>query len=240
MRIQGLLFDKDGTLFDFARTWGVWFDRVISELAAGDSALERRLAQSCGYDYEKQQFVAGSLIVIATSEEVNAALAECLPETTVEQVDAVARRQVASLPYVPVCDLRKLLLELRAQGYVIGLATNDYHDGALKQLQDAGIGDLFEFVCGSDSGYGGKPGAGMVHAFCETTGMDFSAVAVIGDSVHDLEAGSAAGAGSRIGVLTGPASREDLDPVADVVLESIAQLTAPAIQKHLRCNIYNM
>ncbi len=234
MRIRGLLFDKDGTLFDFEQTWGVWFDRVISELAAGDPLMEHRLARSCGYDIEKQQFVAGSLIVIATSEQVNAALAECLPQTTVEQVDAVARRYVATLPYVPVCDLRQLILDLRAMGYVIGLATNDYQDGAQKQLQDAGISDLFEFVCGSDSGYGGKPGAGMIQAFCAETGLDCSAVAVVGDSIHDLEAGNAAGAGCRIGVLTGPARQKDLAPFADVVLDSIAQLTAPDIQSLLR------
>lgn len=234
MEIRGILFDKDGTLFDFDRTWGRWFDCVISELAEGDIVLKNNLARSCGYDLLKQEFVAGSLIVIGTSDEVNAALAMCLPTKTIAQVDAIARQYLAKLPYAPVCDLRQLMIELRALNYVVGLATNDYLEGAKKQVQDAGISDLFDFICGSDSGYGGKPGAGMIDAFCDQTGVDCAKVAVVGDSVHDLVAGAAAGVGMRIGVLTGPARRDELSLCADVVLDDISQLMEPDIQCLLR------
>ncbi len=230
MVIKGILFDKDGTLFDFERTWGTWLERVISELAAGDPALKHRLAHSCGYDLAKQRFVAGSLIVIATSEEVNAALADCLPDFTIERVDAVARHHLAALPCVPVCNLRQLLQDLREMGYVLGVATNDYLEGANKQLTDAGISDLFAFVCGSDSGFGGKPGVGMIQAFCAETGLKCAEVAVVGDSIHDLESGIAAQVGKRIGVLTGPAKQNELAPFADLVLEDISLLIMTDVQ----------
>ncbi|MBU1835047.1 MAG: HAD hydrolase-like protein, partial [Alphaproteobacteria bacterium] len=60
-------------------------------------------------------------------------------------------------------------------------------------------------------------------AFCNATGLDPAHCAMIGDSTHDLEAGQAAGM-VCIGVLTGPASFDDLTPQADVVLNSIADL----------------
>ena len=44
-RADGILFDKDGTLFDFHATWSVWAHGVIHELATGDPAVMDRLAQ---------------------------------------------------------------------------------------------------------------------------------------------------------------------------------------------------
>ena len=36
MRFDGLLFDKDGTLFDFQATWSGWFLNVLAQLSQGD------------------------------------------------------------------------------------------------------------------------------------------------------------------------------------------------------------
>ena len=46
---------------------------------------------------------------------------------------------------------------------------------------------------------------------------------MIGDSLHDLHAARSAGM-VAVGVLTGLASRADLAPAADIVLDSIADL----------------
>jgi phosphoglycolate phosphatase len=47
---------------------------------------------------------------------------------------------------------------------------------------------------------------------------------MVGDNLHDLEMARAAGAGLRIGVLTGTGTREELAPHADLCLASIAEL----------------
>ena len=60
-------------------------------------------------------------------------------------------------------------------------------------------------------------------AFLRWSGLDPEAVAMIGDSLHDLEAGHAAGM-VTVGVLTGPATRAELAPVADVILDDIGAL----------------
>jgi phosphoglycolate phosphatase len=48
---------------------------------------------------------------------------------------------------------------------------------------------------------------------------------MVGDSLHDLRAGRAAGM-TVVGVLTGVARRQELEPEADVVLDDITQLPA--------------
>ena len=65
----------------------------------------------------------------------------------------------------------------------------------------------------------------MVLAFAARIGVPPGEVALVGDSRHDLHAAKAAGA-VAIAVLTGPATREELEPLADHVVDSIADLPA--------------
>ena len=51
-----------------------------------------------------------------------------------------------------------------------------------------------------------------------------SAIAVVGDSPADLAMGRAAGAGLLVGVLSGVGTAADLEPLADLMLPSVAGL----------------
>ena len=48
MQIAGLLFDKDGTLFDFRQTWDGWAGRIVAELAGNDPGLMQAVAGAVG------------------------------------------------------------------------------------------------------------------------------------------------------------------------------------------------
>ena len=87
-----------------------------------------------------------------------------------------------------------------------------------------GVIDLLEFVAGYNSDHGSKPGPGMVLGFCAHLACAPAEVAVVGDNSHDMDMARAAGAGLRIGVLTGTSSREELATHADHVIDSIADL----------------
>ena len=90
-------------------------------------------------------------------------------------------------------------------------------------LGEADVLDLFDFISGYDSGFGGKPEPGQLLGFCTTTGLEPEDCIMVGDSTHDLNAGNAAGM-RTVGVLTGPAQAYELQPYADVILNSIAEL----------------
>jgi phosphoglycolate phosphatase len=64
----------------------------------------------------------------------------------------------------------------------------------------------------------------MVEAFGRSLDLPAAAIAVVGDSLHDLDMARAAGAGLTIGVLTGASPLEILAPHADHVIASIAEL----------------
>lgn len=223
-KIKGLLFDKDGTLFDFKEVWGVWAERVLLALAPADLSVRSQLANVAGYDIETKMFTPGSLIVNASADETIEAWTTCLPGMTSAQIEEVGLQQLENLPVAPVTDLQGLLGRLKTDGLSLGVATNDYEAVAHTQLKQAAVGDFFDFVCGFDSGFGSKPEAGMINAYCQSAGLAAAEVAMIGDSTHDLLAGKAAGVGLRVGVLTGPARRSDIEDHADIVLSDISFL----------------
>ncbi|MBC7739395.1 MAG: HAD family hydrolase, partial [Candidatus Saccharibacteria bacterium] len=109
------------------------------------------------------------------------------------------------------------------RGLRLGLASNDTEMPARIHLQKAGVLDLFDYVVGCDSGFGGKPAPGQLNEFLRRFGLTPSRVAMVGDSQHDLDAGRAAGM-HVLAVLTGIATAAELAPHADAVLTDIAEI----------------
>lgn len=228
--IRGILFDKDGTLFDFNATWRGFVREALELFAPGDSDLQARMGAAAGYDLRTGAFLPGSPIVAGSTAEVAALWAPLAPGWSAGAIEdranalAAATARDALAPAVE--DLPALLDLLRGMGCALGVATHDSERAARVQLSAVGALDRFDFVAGYDSGHGLKPGPGMVRAFCEATERHPAEVAMIGDSVHDLGAAKAARAALGIAVLTGPARAEELAPHADHVLTSIAELPA--------------
>jgi phosphoglycolate phosphatase len=104
------------------------------------------------------------------------------------------------------------------------VATNDSTGGAEKTLLALGIAQMFDAAYGYDAVANPKPAPDTVIAFCDLTGLKPSEIAMVGDNRHDLEMAKAGGAGLAIGVLSGTGTRESLQPLADVVLDSVVDL----------------
>jgi phosphoglycolate phosphatase len=222
--VRGIVFDKDGTLFDFQTTWAAVTGRMLAVLAGGDVGLEARLADAAGYDLGARKLLPGSVIVAATVVESADVLISAMPRGTDRGrvIDIMLRLaetapQVEAVPLVPFFD------GLRARGLALGVATNDGEAPARVHLDRAGVLGHVNFLAGYDSGHGAKPAPGQLRAFCAATGLPPEAVLMVGDSLHDLTAGRAAGM-RTVGVLTGLASAADLAGEATVVLDHIGHL----------------
>ncbi len=221
--IRGLIFDKDGTLYDFNGTWGAWSAGLIDDLAQGDAERRTTLAEVLGYDLAREAFLPGSIVIAHTSREVADVVLPYVPPQPVDDLVTKLNALAASVTQVAVTDLRALLSDIRARGVRTAVVTNDGEAPARAHLGRSGIETLFDFVAGYDSGYGSKPAPGPLLAAARAMELPPGDCAMIGDSTHDLIAGRAAGM-TTVGVLTGPATEADLRPHADVVLPSIAAL----------------
>ncbi|MDA5094119.1 HAD family hydrolase [Aliiroseovarius sp. KMU-50] len=222
MTVKALLFDKDGTLFHFEATWESWAKSVLDRLTQGDTDRACAVGADIGFDYQEGRFARDSVVIAATSEEVVNALGQHFDQTAYE-LEAILNEEAANAPQAQAANLQEVLGALRADGLGLGVATNDAEMPARAHLEGAGITDLFDFIAGYDSGYGGKPAPGQCLAFAQKLDLETSQIAMVGDSLHDLHAGRAAGM-KTVGVLTGLATEEELAPFADVVLPDIGHL----------------
>jgi phosphoglycolate phosphatase len=226
--LRGILFDKDGTILDYWKTW-IPINRAVATMAAnGDQTLADALLRHGGHDPMTDQVTPGSVLAAASMDGIIAAFAAYLgpraPKTLAQETSRLFREGGAANS-VMIDGAAEALRSLKARGFRLGVATNDSIDGLHASLgKHAGLLDLFEFHCGCDSGHGSKPEPGMGRAFCDALGLDPRATAIVGDSTHDLEMGVRAGYGVRVAVLSGTGRKEDLAPYADVVVTSVAEL----------------
>lgn len=221
--VGAILFDKDGTLFDFGGTWNAFGAAVIAELSGGDAALAQAMGQAARYDLATSAFLPDSPIIAGTNREAAELLASALPDADVDAVELRLIHHAARAPLVEAAPLADLLVELGARGLALGVMTNDAEEAAHAHLDAVGIRAAFDFVAGFDSGYGAKPDPDPLLAFCRHVGHDPARSVMVGDSTHDLIAGRAAGM-QTVGVLTGMAGADVLAPHADVVLPDIGHL----------------
>ena len=224
--IKGVLFDKDGTLIDFQRTWGPAIHVVIHALAKGDAAKLSAQAECLHFDIAERRFRSTSPIIGGATAHYGMAWAAALgrsdfPALRAEIDELAAAACIDSL--TPVGEPALVMAELRALGLKLGLATNDAEASARRHLAQLKLESWMDFVAGYDSGHGAKPAPGMVLAFAREIGAEPRDIALVGDTLHDLDCARAAGA-VAIAVLSGVATREDLAPHADFVIDDIGGL----------------
>lgn len=225
--IKGILFDKDGTLVDFNATWFGVADFMALDAAEGDRWKADKLLAVAGFDFTAKRFKPDSIFASGTNLDVVELWFPRL--SSEEQLGAVARfneitSAQGSAMAVPLPGALETLATLHRKSYRLGVATNDSTSGCERTLLTLGIAQLFEAAYGYDAVANPKPAPDTILAFSDLTGLRPAEIAMVGDNRHDLEMARAGGCGLAVGVLSGTGTRRSLAPIADVVLDSVADL----------------
>jgi phosphonatase-like hydrolase len=148
-------------------------------------------------------------------EAVRALLADPGPDE-VDRVHEDFRRRLADAyrthPPAPFPGVPETLAALREQGVKVALTTGFDRGITQPLLETVGWSDgvLDAVVCADEVPHG-RPAPYMIFRAMERTGVaDVARVLVAGDTVLDLQAGTNAGAGAVVGVLTGGVPAEAL------------------------------
>jgi phosphoglycolate phosphatase len=232
--IDLLIFDKDGTLIEFHLMWGGWVEELARRLE-GATGLHLRdgLYPLLGVEQASGLVLAHGLLAATPMRRIREVVEAFVAEAGAgpgAAGDAVTQAWHAPDPVAlarPVADLRALLARLRRRVPTFAVATSDDRDPTERTLAALGIADEFAALSCADDGRPNKPAPDPVIYLCSTLGVEPARTAVVGDAPPDLRMARAAGAGRAIGVLSGVGDRATLEPLADVVLGSIADL-APA------------
>ena len=105
----------------------------------------------------------------------------------------------------------EMLATLAARGHPMAIVTSKTTTLAARGLERMGIDKFFATVIGMDSSTRHKPDPEPVLIALERLGYGPSEAWFVGDSVHDMESGNAAGV-ATIGALWGPFDADDLAP----------------------------
>ena len=230
-------FDKDGTLIDFHHLWSRKARLAVEAVArevAGGAALEHELYRSIGYDQPTGRALSDGPLSISTMPKLHTICATVLYQHGLDwhESEAVARRAfAAALGAIPTADLVKplgqvapLFRRLTEAGTLVAVITSDDRDATEATMSLLGL-DIYvsALVCGNDP-FPSKPAPDCLLHLSEQFRVLPGRMAMVGDTVGDLATATAAGAGCRIGVLSGTGRRDDLAPHADALIASIDEI----------------
>jgi phosphoglycolate phosphatase len=202
--IKGILFDKDGTLIDFDRTWFEVADLMALKAANGSRSRADHLLIEAGYDFGTRRFKADSVFAAGTNADVIAlwypGQSPAERQATVEDYDRFVGENASAKPY-GLPGVKDAITKLHGLGYRMGVATNDSTRGAERTLAALGMSQLFDAAYGYDAVANPKPAPDTVRAFCDLTGYKPSEVAMVGDNRHDMDMARSAGVLARPRIL---------------------------------------
>lgn len=227
MAIKAILFDKDGTLIDFEKTWLAIGERMAMKAADGDPERAERLLERGGLDRVNRCFKPDSVFAAGTNAEIVALWypdhSPAERQILIREFDSFTAEEGAAQA-VALPGVTDTIALLHKRGLSLGVATNDSTAGAEKTLLSLGIAQMFAAAYGYDAVANPKPAPDALHAFADLCGVRPDEVAMVGDNRHDLEMAKAGGAGLAVGVLSGTGTRASLGSLADVLLASVVDL----------------
>ncbi len=226
-KIKGILFDKDGVLVDFDKTWVSVLLALARQLANSDRHLEKILLRSAGYDSDKNEFLPGSVWGAGNTNDLVAIWKTHLSDHSQSQLTQHIDTNCLNVEPVALFDLNRLqnlFSWCRQQNMQLGIATNDVQLSAVNTMKQFGLHNDLSIIIGYDSVDNPKPAADPVLLFCEHCEVQSQEVLVVGDNVHDLQMANAGNVALKVGVLSGNSKYQDLKPYADVILENVLEL----------------
>ena len=222
-QIRGIIFDKDGTLFDFQSTWSPWMVNLLQVLCGDNKECIRQKGSLLGFDFDNRSFLPESLFIAGTPDQFFDQLQNQFLEWPENDLKKVVAETTEATEQIEVVPLGPVLAQLRKDEYVLGLATNDDEKDAKRHLGEKDLLKYFDFLAGFNSGYRSKPDPEMLLAFCHKTQLLPNETAMVGDSTSDLLAGKRVGM-FTVGVLSGVAKSEALTPHANLIIKDIGDL----------------
>jgi pyrophosphatase PpaX len=192
--VRALLFDLDGTLIDSirlildsyhhtVRTHGLPPRSDEEWLAGIGTPLRVVLGELARHPDQMER-------MIATYRDYN-----------------LAHHDAQVIPYVGAPEL---IRRVKRMGYLTGLVTSKNRPGAIRGLTLAGIAEHFDVLVCADDVENPKPHPEPVLKALAQLGTGPDTALFIGDSVHDMRCGRAAGVRTAA-VLWGPFGRGDLE-----------------------------
>ena len=133
MKIRGIIFDKDGTLFDIQRSWSEWANVFVTEFSKKHDIEREKLADAIHFDLASSKFLRDSIFVHGSVDEVVDTIFRLFPRIPKNNIHSGLFENSGDTKQVPLTDLHKLFTSLNT--ITFGLVTNDSEHNAINHLK---------------------------------------------------------------------------------------------------------
>jgi phosphoglycolate phosphatase len=236
--LKAILFDKDGTIFDYSRVWfnvlKTSVDIVFEQYGLGNKQHTKDLIiRLMGLDEQGHTLSDG---VIFSHNKLNivknglrfAIHAHLSPIKVIQLSNAIVKQNDKHISqHLLKLDFSKqqqLFKALKDRGYIVGIVTVDRKASLDIFLKDMGLEQYIDFTTTRDDHLPNKPNTKSFEHFCEKFNLSPTEVAFVGDTITDMKYATKAKAGLKIGVGWGGYSIKELQPVADVTYETLFEI----------------
>ncbi|HLR51631.1 MAG TPA: HAD family phosphatase [Candidatus Avamphibacillus sp.] len=232
--IDGILFDKDGTIIDFM-LWIHWAEEFIELIGDQvDFSFDKdMLSQFLGYSHDSSWDPKGPL-AISSEQDILTILSlglyqQSIPWNQAYQIvnDAhqILEETFRFKQYIkPVNGLIHLLNQAKDHAIKMAVVTSDNYDKARKHLDALGIREYFSAIVGHDLVQRGKPYPEMVYLACEKMGVHPGKTIIFGDSNGDMTLGKNSGVLAGIGIIPSPTSQNEHLKNADHIISDYCNI----------------
>jgi HAD superfamily hydrolase (TIGR01509 family) len=232
-----VIFDKDGTLIELYHYWSQMVAlraRLICEALGLDAEHEAGLRWALGVDekagrlrpegpvgLKKREIVIQAAVDYLAGAGRSDASAVCA--AAFERADEESSRDPGRFVR-PTPGAAALVDALHADGCRIAIATVDLSRRAKLAVDFLGFGGKIDLLVGADQVARPKPAPDMLDFILKTLDIKPSRAVMVGDALTDIQMGLNAGLKASIGVLTGFATRDQLQSVTPFVAADLSKI----------------
>ena len=233
MKIDAIIFDKDGTLIDFDAFW-VSVSRAAIDEVTGIFGMDKGLNSVILAAFGIRDGITDpdGVLCKGTYEQMGEIVYNIFSsngckadrEEVINSVTEAYNKNSSKGEVKPTCErLRSTLTELKARGKRLAVVTTDNEVITKKCLDALEITELFDTIYTDDGKTPTKPDPFCALDFCRRTGISKDGLLMVGDTLTDIRFARNAGI-SVIGLARNEKGRALLLPEADAVISEISGL----------------
>jgi phosphoglycolate phosphatase len=234
MRVDGIIFDKDGTLMSFDAFWVSLSVKALEDVL-GELGMDHGLLPEILTAFGVRDGVTdiNGVLCKGTYAEMGEIVFDILAAhgctalqgEVVKAVEDAYSRNAAAGDVKPTCpNLAETLAGLKEQGLRLAVVTTDNEPITRHCLTGLGILEYFDVIFTDDGHTPTKPDPFCAGEFCRLYGLEKSRVMMVGDTMTDVRFAKNGGI-TAVSLAPAPEKKALLAPHTDVIINAISELT---------------
>ncbi|WP_436862441.1 HAD family hydrolase [Staphylococcus caeli] len=204
--MKWILFDKDGTIIYFDRSWmKIGLQLVDDFMETYEHSIEDKSAAYAHLGVVDDEILPGTIMASGALDEMIQAFCDIANQDVTQW--AQRRSQTLVDNRVPenvvVEGMSETLKTLQHQGYKMGIVTSDSKKGVEQFLEVTDFAHFFDVVISTEADAVEKPNPEVLNPLFQQYDVAPEDVVIVGDTANDIQTGVNAKLGLKIAVLTG-------------------------------------